>query len=57
MRIVGDIFGILTLIITVAIISVLVSKNANTSAVIQSFASGLSELLKTVVSPVTTQTK
>lgn len=53
MRIVGDIFGIITLIITVAIIAVLVSKNANTTAVIQSFSSGLAELLKTVVSPVT----
>lgn len=53
MRVVGDIFGILTLIIVVAIIAVLVSSRAQTSSVIQAFASGLSQLLATVVSPVT----
>lgn len=44
--------AVLTLIITVAIISVLVSRNARTSEVIQSIASGLSSILKVVVSPV-----
>lgn len=53
MKIMGDIFGILTLIIIVAIIAVLVSQRANTANVIQAFASGLSQLLSTVVSPVT----
>jgi len=53
MRIIGDIFGILTLIIVVAIVAVLVSQRANTANVIQAFASGLSQLLATVVSPVT----
>lgn len=53
MRIMGDIFGILTLIIIVAIVAVLVSQRANTANVIQAFASGLSQLLATVVSPVT----
>jgi len=53
MRIMGDIFGILTLIIIVAIVAVLVSQRANTANVIQAFAAGLSQLLATVVSPVT----
>jgi hypothetical protein len=45
--------SILTLIIGVAIIAVLVSRNARTSEVIQAFATGLSSILKVVVSPVT----
>jgi hypothetical protein len=49
---VSQFFSILTLIIGVAIIAVLVSKNAQTSQVIQSFASGMSNILKVVVSPV-----
>lgn len=53
MRVIGDIFGILTLIIIVAIVAVLVSQRANTANVIQAFATGLSQLLATVVSPVT----
>lgn len=53
MRIVSDFFGILTLIIIVGIIAVLVSERAQTVGVIQAFASGLSQLLATVVSPVT----
>ena len=53
MKIIGDIFGILTLIIIVAIIATLVSQRANTANVIQAFATGLSQLLATVVSPVT----
>jgi hypothetical protein len=56
MRIMGDIFGILTLIIIVAIVAVLVSQRANTANVIQAFATGLSQLLATVVSPVTGNT-
>jgi hypothetical protein len=53
MKVMGDIFGILTLIIMVAIVAVLVSGRAQTASVIQAFASGLSQLLATVVSPVT----
>lgn len=53
MRIMGDIFGILTLIIIVAIVATLVSQKANTANVISAFATGLSQLLSTVVSPVT----
>jgi len=53
MRIVGDIFGILTLIVIVAIIAVLVSQRAQTIGVIQALSSGLSQLMATVVSPVT----
>lgn len=53
MKIMGDIFGILTLIIITAIVAVLVSQRANTANVIQAFATGLSQLLATVVSPVT----
>lgn len=44
---------VLTMIIGVAIIAVLVSKNAQTSQVIQAFATGMSSMLKVVVSPVT----
>jgi hypothetical protein len=50
---IGQFVSILTLIIGVAIIAVIVSKKANTSEVIQSFATGLSDILKVVVSPVT----
>jgi F0F1-type ATP synthase assembly protein I len=53
MNIARDIFGILTLIIIVAIVAVLVSQRANTANVISAFAGGLSQLLSTVVSPVT----
>lgn len=45
--------SILTLIIGVAIIAVILSPKANTSAVIQAFATGMSDMLKVVVSPVT----
>lgn len=44
---------VLTMIIGVAIIAVIVSKQANTSAVLQSFFNGMSSMLKVVVSPVT----
>jgi len=53
MKIVGDVFYLLTLIIVVAIIATLVSNRAKTSEVIQAFTTGLSQLLATVVSPVT----
>lgn len=43
---------ILTMIIGVAIIAVIVSKRANTTQVIQAFATGMSDMLKVVVSPV-----
>jgi hypothetical protein len=44
---------IATAITGVAIIAVLVSKNANTAAVIQSGASGFSNALDVAISPVT----
>lgn len=53
MMIMRDIVGIITLIITVAIVAVILSPNAKTTDVFKAFSSGLSELLKTVVSPVT----
>lgn len=53
MRIIGDIFGIITLIIIVAIVAVVLSPNSQTATVIQSTAAGLAQLLQTVVSPVT----
>jgi hypothetical protein len=40
-------------VIGIAIIAVLVSRNAQTSGVIQSMASGFTNILATVVSPVT----
>lgn len=46
---------IATAIAGVAIVAVLVSKNANTAAVIQSGASGFSNALDVAVSPVTGQ--
>jgi hypothetical protein len=53
MNVARDIFAILTLIIIVAIVAVLVSQRANTANVITAFAGGMSQLLQTVVSPVT----
>jgi hypothetical protein len=50
---VGQFIGLLTMIIGVAIIAVLVSKQAQTSQVMQSFFSGMSNLLAVVVSPIT----
>ena len=44
---------VLTAIVGVAIIAVLVSKNANTSQVISAGASGFSQSLATALSPVT----
>lgn len=57
MKVVGDIFGLLTLIIGVAIVAVLVSNRAKTAEVIGAFTTGLSQLLATVVSPVTGSNK
>lgn len=45
--------GVAVLLGTVAIISVLVSKNAQTGAVIQDTASGFSNALGVAISPVT----
>jgi hypothetical protein len=53
MKVMGDLFALLTLLIGVAIVAVLVSNRAKTAEVIGAFASGLSQLLATVVSPVT----
>jgi len=48
--------GIATAIIGLAIIAVLVSQNAQTSAVIQSASSGFGNILMAAVSPVTGNT-
>lgn len=50
---VSAIVAIFTAIVGVAIIAVLVSKNANTSNVISGLFSGFGNLVKTAVSPVT----
>lgn len=47
------IIGIVSLIVAVAIVSVLVSRNAQTPAVIQAAASGLANNLGVAESPVT----
>lgn len=49
----GEIVTIITAIVGVALVAVLVSKNANTSGVISSSTSGLGYLLGVAVSPVT----
>jgi hypothetical protein len=48
----GQLVVVLTAIIGVAMVAVLVSKNANTSGVINSGGNALTNLLKTAVSPV-----
>jgi hypothetical protein len=52
----GEIVTIITAIIGVAMVAVLVSKNANTTGVISSSTSGLGYLLGVAVSPVTGNT-
>lgn len=47
------VFAILTSIVGVAIISVIVSKNSQTSSVIDSLSNFFSTALKTAVSPIT----
>lgn len=49
----GQLVVVLTGIIGVALVAVLVSKNANTSGVINSGGNALTNFLKTAVSPVT----
>lgn len=48
----SGLFAVLSLIVTVSLVAVIVSKNANTSAVIQSSGTALSSFLQTAVSPV-----
>lgn len=55
-QLITSVVTILTAIIGVAIIAVLVSKNANTTAVIGAGASGFSTALGTALAPVTGQT-
>lgn len=50
---VATIAGIVAMAFTVAIVAVLVSKNANTTGVIQSGASGVSSIIAAAVAPVT----
>lgn len=52
-HIIASIVGILTAIIGVAIIAVLVSKNAATGKVITSGGNAFANILKTAISPVT----
>jgi uncharacterized membrane protein YbjE (DUF340 family) len=52
-QLITSVVTVLTAIVGVAIIAVLVSKNANTSGVIQSGGSAFSQALATAVSPVT----
>lgn len=52
-QLVASVTTVAVAIIGVAIIAVLVSKNANTSGVINSGASGFSQALSTAISPVT----
>ena len=52
---VHSIVSIFIAIVGVAIVAVLVSKNANTSGVIQSTASGFGNALDVAISPVTGQ--
>lgn len=51
-QLITSVVTVLTAIIGVAIIAVLVSKQANTAGVIQAGAGGVSQLLQTAVSPV-----
>ena len=52
-QLVNGLIVVLTAIIGLAILSVLVSRNANTSGVIQAGSTGFSQILGTAVSPVT----
>lgn len=52
-KLVTSVVTIALAIVGVAIIAVLVSKNANTTGVIQSASSGFSQTLATAISPVT----
>ena len=52
-QLISSVVTVLTAIIGVAIIAVLVSKNANTTGVISAGASGFSQALGTALSPVT----
>jgi len=52
-NLVTSVIAVLTAIIGVAIISVLVSKSANTAGVLQAGGSAFSNILSTAVSPVT----
>lgn len=52
-KLITSVVTIGTAIIGVAVIAVLVSKNANTSGVIQSASQGFSSTLATALSPVT----
>lgn len=52
-QLITSVVTVLTAIIGVAIIAVLVSKNANTTGVISAGASGFSSALGTALSPVT----
>lgn len=55
-QLIGSVVAIATAIIGVAIIAVLVSRNANTVGVIGAGASGFSQALSTALSPVTGST-
>ena len=52
-QLVNSVVTVAVAIIGVAIIAVLVSRNANTSGVISSASSGFSQALSTAISPVT----
>lgn len=52
-ELITSVVTVLTAIIGVAIIAVLVSKQANTSAVVQAGGSAFSQMLSTALSPVT----
>lgn len=52
-ELIKSIFTVLTALVGVAIISVLVSKNANTSTVIQAGAAGFAQDLQAATGPVT----
>jgi membrane DNA delivery protein len=52
-QLITSVVTVATAIIGVAIIAVLVSKNANTTGVIQAASSGFSQSLGTALSPVT----
>ena len=45
--------GIFTAILGVAMVAIIVSQKANTSAVLQALSSGTSDVIKAAVSPVT----
>jgi uncharacterized protein YggT (Ycf19 family) len=53
--VIGTIVKILTAIVVVAIVAALLSKKANTQSVISSGGSFFNWLVKTVVSPITSQ--